>query len=470
MTAMIAAIAEAPGGPAVLETTSTPKPEPGPGEVRIRVEAAAVNFSDVMRRRASPYPFPTTFPYVPGAEVAGVIDAHGPGVTEPALGTPVFAVVGQGGEGGYAQYALTGASRAFPIPPGIEPEVAAGLVIAGVTAVAMLREVARLQPGETVLVPAAAGGVGSLLVQVARVLEAGRIIALASNEEKRATARALGADVALDPADPHLADQVREAAPEGIDVLFEMEGGTALDQRLGWLAPFGRAVVYGAAGSEPRRLSGQTLDSWLSTPALNQSVIAFNLGGLFGGRPAWAGAATQALIGWVLDGRVAVPVGHVLPLARAAEAHELLESRRSTGKIVLDPWPQEDPRTVAEARGYRFELSHGGGVLAFRWTADTADLTTDGFQRALEHYASIAERYRPRGLLVDVAQLRFPGPPPAEGWREAAILPRYVAAGALRMAYVGVSEAEASPRRYGTFEEQRHAHEADALAWLQEVA
>ena len=283
---------------------------------------------------------------------------------------------------------------------------------------------------------------GSLLVQVAKVLGAAKVVALASTTAKRDTALRLGADVALDPQAEDLDEQLRQAAPDGVDVLFDMEGGPSLDRRLRWLAPFGRAVVYGSAGPEPRTLCASTIEHWLSTPAQNQSVIAFNLGGLFAGRPAWAGAAVESLIGWIAQGQIRMPVGHVLPLTRAAEAHELLETRRSTGKIILKPWPTEEAHTVAEARGYRFELSHKGAVLAFRWTEDTADLTTEGFQEALRHYAATAERYRPRGLLVDVTHLRFPGPPPAEGWRDAEILPRYIAAGGRRMAYV----ASASPR------------------------
>ncbi|MEN0061640.1 MAG: zinc-binding dehydrogenase [Myxococcota bacterium] len=467
MNEMIAMQAETAGPADGLRPVSIPLPDPGPGQVRIRVVAASVNFSDVMRRRASPYPFPTTFPYIPGGEVAGIVDALGPDVEGPAVGTPVFAVVGTGGEGGYAQYAIAVASRANPIPPQFDLNVAAGLIITGVTAVSMLRNVARLEPGETVLVPAAAGGVGSLLVQVAKVLGAGKVIALASTEAKRATARRLGADVALDPAASDLDASIREAAPNGVDVLFEMAGGTWLDRGMAWLAPFGRAIVYGSAGNDVRAFKQDTLDQWLSTPALGQTVTAFNLGLVFGLRPQWAQAAMQSLIGWIAEGKVEAPVGHVLPLTRAAEAHDLLEGRASTGKIVLNPWPEPEAKVVAEARGYRFELSHGGKVLAFRWTSDTEDLTTQGFCEALTHYAAVTERYRPQGLLVDVQALRFPGPPPEEGWRDRVILPRYLAAGSRRMAYIGFGEPGDMPAVHDHFAERRFADEASAMAWLQ---
>lgn len=130
--------AERFGGPEVLRAVEVPIPEPGPGQVRIRVQAAAVNFADVMRRRASPYPFPTALPYVPGSEVAGVIDALGEGVAGPPVGTPVLALVGEGGEGGYAERAIANAARVIPIPPGLTPEAAASLLVAGTTAVLLL--------------------------------------------------------------------------------------------------------------------------------------------------------------------------------------------------------------------------------------------------------------------------------------------------------------------------------------------
>lgn len=466
MTTMNAVLAARPGTPDVLVPQELPIPEPGRGEVRLRVTAAAVNFSDVMRRRASPYPFPTAFPYHPGGEVAGVVDAHGPGVTEPPLGTPVFAVVGAGGETGYAQYTLCAADRAFPIPPTLAPEQAAGLVIAGVTAVAMAREFARIQPEDTVVVPAAAGGVGSLLVQVAKVLGAGTVIALASTETKRQHALDLGADAAFDPRAPDLTERVMAQAPQGVDVLFDMEGGPSLDQRLRWLAPFGRAVVYGAASDEPRRLSGETLDHWLSTPALNQSVVAFNLGSLFGHRPPWARAAVGSLMGWLLEGTVKLPVGHVLPLHRAAEAHRLLEGRATSGKIVLDPWPKS--KVVAEHPFYRFELSHDGDVLAFRWTEASAEMTPDGFRDSLVHYADVAGRYRPRGLLIDVRAFRYAGPGIDEAWRQHTIVPRYRAAGAVRMAYVGMPAS--APSTSDGWSERRAASEVEAVAWLRETA
>ena len=325
------------GGPEVLKSVEVPIPQPGPGQVLIRVEAASVNFSDVMRRRASPYPFPTSLPYIPGSEVAGRVHALGEGVAGPAEGTPVFAVV-NGGEGGYAEYALASAPQVIPIPGDLSADVAAGLVVAGVTAVLLLEEAVKLRTGESVFIAAAAGGVGSIAVQVAKKMGA-RVLAGASTTEKRAHANGLGADAVVDYLKDDWPAQIRVHTDDrGVDAMLEMRGGDALEQGLSALAPFGRAVVYGSASAVTHRLTQMALDRFLSDPALNQSIQAFNIGTYFGLRPDVVGRAVERLIGWVLEGAVRVPVTQVLPLERAAEAHRLLETRRSIGKIVLHPW------------------------------------------------------------------------------------------------------------------------------------
>lgn len=337
-TATMSAVrAERFGPPQVLEFVDAPRPQPGPGEVLIRVRSAAVNYSDVMRRRASAYPFPTELPYVPGSEVAGEVEALGQGVEGPAVGTPVFAIVGRAGEGGYAQYAVAAAPQVIPMPPGLDFDVAAGIAVAGATAHLVLHDVARLGADETVYVPAAAGGVGSIAVQLAKHHGA-RVIAGASTEAKRRLATELGADATVDTSGRGWTEQLSEHAPQGVDVLLEMAGGDSLEQAMACVAPFGRVVVYGSAADAPRTLSQPTLDRWLSSPALGQTISAFNLGAYFGMRPQAAGQALQALIGLVASGKIRPQIGHVLPLREAADAHRLLERRASQGKIILHPW------------------------------------------------------------------------------------------------------------------------------------
>lgn len=327
------------GTPDVLVLEEVPVPRPGPGQVLIKVESAGVNFSDVKRRRNDVYPFPTPLPYTPGGEVAGTIEALGDGVDGPPLGTPVFGLVGGDGSSGYAQFALANAPQVIPIPPGVSADVASGLVVAGSTAVLILRESARLQPGETVLVPGAAGGVGGYAVQIAKLLGAGVVIGAASTPEKRAAVLALGADHAVDYTQTDWPDHVREVTDgRGADVVLEMAGGAMFQQSLACLAPFGRAVVYGSTSAESLRFDPETVHTFFYDPSPNQSLVSFNLGLWFGLRPDAAVDALQTLIGFVASGRVKVPVGHVLPLRDAAEAHRMLEGRRTTGKIVLKPW------------------------------------------------------------------------------------------------------------------------------------
>lgn len=330
------------GHPDVLVLEEVPIPQPGPGQILIRVESAGVNFSDVKRRRNDLYPFPTSLPYTPGGEVAGVVEALGDSTDGPSVGTPVFALVGDDGSTGYAQFAVANAPQVIPIPPGLSPDIASGLVIAGSTALLILKEAARLQNGETVLVQGAAGGVGSYAVQLAKLGGAGTVIGAASTSEKREKVLELGADYAIDYTQEDWPGRVRELTDgRGVDVLLEMAGGGTFGQSLSCLAPFGRVVVYGSSSGESLRLDPEATQALFYDPAPNQSLIAFNLGLWFGMRPEISVSAMQKLIGHVVSGQVKVPVGHVLPLDQAAEAHRMLEKRHTTGKIVLKPWATE---------------------------------------------------------------------------------------------------------------------------------
>jgi NADPH:quinone reductase-like Zn-dependent oxidoreductase len=235
------------GGPEVLRLVELPDPQPGPGEVLIKVEAAAVNFSDLMRRRGDVYPVSTPLRFVPGAEVAGTVTAVGDGVDGITVGTRVFGTVGADGSGGYAELALASAANIIPIPAGLTADAAAGLVISGLAATVILHDVARVAAGETVFVPAAAGGVGSYAVQIAKLLGAGTVIAGAGTPEKRRAARELGADEAVAYREPGWNERVVElTGGRGVDVALEMQGPDHLGQTLKILAPFGRLITYGS--------------------------------------------------------------------------------------------------------------------------------------------------------------------------------------------------------------------------------
>ena len=329
------------GPPDVLVYEEAPTPSPGPGQILIKVDSAAVNFADVMRRSNTPYPFPTPLPFIPGSEVAGSIVALGAEVAGPPVGTPVFALVGRDGSSGYAQYALADAAQVVPIPPGLSADEACALVVAGVTALLLLKEVARLQPGESVLIPGAGGGVGGYAVQLAKLGGAGLVIGAASSPQKQARATALGADHVVDYTQPGWAEQVRElSGGHGVDVVLEMSGGRVFAESLSCLAPFGRAVVYGMASREPLQFDEATLLRFFYNPSPNQSLHVFNLGLWFGLRPETSIAAMRELVGLAAASKLSVPLGQTFPLSQASEAHRLLEARQTTGRLILKPWAE----------------------------------------------------------------------------------------------------------------------------------
>jgi NADPH:quinone reductase-like Zn-dependent oxidoreductase len=329
---------DAHGGPEVLVLRDLPEPTAGPGQVVIRVESAAVNWSDTMRRRNDPYPFPTPLPFIPGGEVAGTVEALGDGVDGPAVGTPVFALVGGDGSTGYAQYAVADAQMVIPRPEHVGADEAAAILVAGGTAIVMLRKVAGLQPAETVLIGGGGGGVGSYAVQLARVMGAGTIVAAAGSPARRDLALALGADEVVDYGTPGWHQELRESTVSGIDVALEGVGGAVTAETFATLAPFGRMVVYGYASGTFGSLGEAEQEALFYRPVLNQVVTGLNIGLWFGLRPHSAAAALGELIGHVASGAVKVQIGAVLPLADAAEGHHLLEERNVTGKIVLKPW------------------------------------------------------------------------------------------------------------------------------------
>src|SRR3984893_9848 len=235
------------GGPEGLELVELPEPEPRPGEVRMRVTRAGVNFADTHTRTNS-YVQRATLPLIPGGEVAGVRED---------TGERVVALVGSGG---YAETAIAPAELTFPIPDGLDDGVALAMIVQGTTAWHLYRTAGRVAEGESVVVHAAAGGVGSIAVQLGHSLGAGRVIATASSEEKRSLALRLGADVAIDPAPQGLTERLAEAN-EGspVDVVFEMSGGEVFEASYRALAPFGRIVAYGIATNEANDVSTGSL-------------------------------------------------------------------------------------------------------------------------------------------------------------------------------------------------------------------
>lgn len=227
------------GVPEVLKLEEHPIPAPGAGEALIRVEAAGVNYGDTLRRSGRHYPIPTPLPYAPGTQTIGMIERLGEGVDKALLGQRVFAAVPGGG---YADYAIGSAATAYPCPAELPAAQAIAIMDQGATAALVLKVAGRIRAGDTVLVPAAAGGVGSLAVQLARIYGASRVIGLASTAAKRTLVVSLGADTAIDYTQDNWSQAVLDAnGDKGVDLALEMTGGAVFHETLKAVKPqFGR--------------------------------------------------------------------------------------------------------------------------------------------------------------------------------------------------------------------------------------
>ncbi|MFA1547624.1 quinone oxidoreductase [Actinomadura chokoriensis] len=311
------------GGPEVLEPAERPAPEPGPGEVLIDVAAAGVNFIDVYYRKGA---YAQELPYTPGVEAAGTVAAVGDGVRGFSAGDRVaWANV----QGAYAEKAVVPAERVVPVPDGVGLEDAAAALLQGMTAHYLTRSTYPIQAGDTVLVHAAAGGMGLLLTQTAKALGA-RVIGTASTPEKEKLAKDAGADVTM--GYDGFADRVRElTGGEGVAAVYDGVGAPTFDGSLASLRRRGVLALYGAAGGavppfDPQRLN-QAGSVYLTRPTLAHYVER---------REELLERAAD-VYGWVASGDVKVHVGRRYDLAEARAAHADLEARRSTGKLLLIP-------------------------------------------------------------------------------------------------------------------------------------
>ena len=308
------------GGPEVLELVELPDPEAVPGLEVLAVSSCGVNYADTHAAENS-YLSAQALPFVPGAEVVGTL----------ADGRRVCGFTASGG-GGYAEQALIAPAACFDVPDGVSDAEALSLLVQGLTAWHLLRTSARLVPGETVVVIAAAGGVGSLAVQLAKLWGAGRVIAVASTQDKRDQALSLGADVAVDSNSPDLKAALREAnGGKGVDIVLEMTGGPTTDACLAALGSFGRLVVYGMAS---RTAATEVPPSSLMIGS--KSLIGFWLVDCMKVDPVGMIAQPlRELVGLVAAGTLRPLAGTAYPLADAKKAHEDLRARKTTGKVVL---------------------------------------------------------------------------------------------------------------------------------------
>ncbi len=341
---MTAMVLREHGGPDVLRLEQIPVPEPGPGEVRVRVRAIALNHLDLWVRKGGPA-FKLEYPHRLGSDIVGELDALGPGargsigsrvVVQPGLSCMhceqclgghdnlcrYYRILGENAQGGYAEYIVVPDVNIAPYPARLDFPQAAASILTNLTAWQMLVHKGRVAPGDTVLVQGAGSGIGVAAIQIAKLFGA-RVIATASTAEKLAKARALGADETIDyTTTDFVAECKRLTGKRGVDLVIEHVGGEVFSKSIRAVRTGGRVVTCGAtAGFHPqidlRHIFFRNVEVLGSTMGSKADLIA--------------------VLGHVQAGRIAPVIHEILPLARAADAHRLLEERRAFGKVVLVP-------------------------------------------------------------------------------------------------------------------------------------
>ena len=313
------------GGTDAMTLEEIPRPKPAEGHALVRMQAVGVNFIDIYQRMGL---YPVPLPFTPGNEGAGTVEEIGPGVTEVAPGD---SVTYSGAIGSYAEYAVVPSWRLVAIPQGIDPKTAAAAMLQGMTAHYLTHDTYPLKPKDTCLVHAAAGGVGLLLVQMAKRRGA-RVIGTVSTAEKARLAREAGADEVILYTEKDFESEVKRlTGGAGIQVVYDSVGQATFDKSLACLAPRGYLVLYGQASGPVPPLDPQVLNA---------------RGSLFLTRPTLAHytrdreellSRADEVLGWAAKGKLAVRIGETFPLAEAGEAHRKLAGRETTGKILLVP-------------------------------------------------------------------------------------------------------------------------------------
>lgn len=322
---MKAIVVERPGGPEALLMREVPRPEPGPGEVRVKVEAAGVNFIDVYQRTGL---YPIEPPFTPGMEGAGIVDAVGEGVVEPKVGTRVAYAMQRGS---YAQYHVVSADKVVAIPDGVSAREAAALMLQGMTAHYLACSTFPLRTGHRALVHAAAGGVGLLLVQIAKNRGA-TVYGTVSTKEKAKLAEEAGADEIILYTEQDFEAEIRRlTGGEGVDVVYDSVGRATFAASMRSLKPRGYLVLYGQSSGPVEPFDPQLLNShgslFLTRPSLGHYALT---------REELEQRAGE-LFAWLRAGELKLRIDRELPLSEAPEAHRLLEGRATAGKLLLIP-------------------------------------------------------------------------------------------------------------------------------------
>ncbi|PLR69585.1 MULTISPECIES: quinone oxidoreductase family protein [Bacillaceae] len=318
------------GGPEVLKMVELEVPAPAAKEVLIKIEAIGVNYADTARREGQ-YVIDTPLPFVPGAEVAGTVVEIGSDASRFKKGDKVVTLLGSSRSTGYAEFTVADEKGLIPIPEGVDVKQAVSLPLQGLSAYHILKTMGRIEQGETVLIHAAAGGVGTIAVQLAKLFGASIVIATASTPEKRSLALEMGADAAVDYTQEGWEKEVLQlTGGKGVDVALEMAGGDVFRKTLSCMAPFGRLVIYGVASGEQSRLYPSSL------MAQNLSVIGFFLPQIMRKKELYLQSLSE-LLAFLQNGDIKLTIGGVYPLESAKEVHQMLQGRQTKGKLILVP-------------------------------------------------------------------------------------------------------------------------------------
>ncbi len=320
---MHAIVARQSGGPEVLESTEVERPTPGPGQLLVKVAATGINFIETYQRGGM---YKVAYPFTPGSEAAGTVEEVGEGVEGFTVGSRVATAEGQEC---YAEYTVLDADKALPVPDGVDLLTAAALPLQGMTAHYLINSSFKVEPGQTVLVHAGAGGVGLLITQLLKTRGA-RVITTVSTDEKEELARAAGADEVL--RYEGFADAVRQLTNGvGVDVVYDGVGKDTFDGSLASLRKRGFLVLFGAASGAVPPVDPQRLNAGGSLSLTRPKLADFLL------NPQERLWRSSEVFGAAADGSLKVRIGASYPLADAGRAHEDLEGRRTTGKVLLVP-------------------------------------------------------------------------------------------------------------------------------------
>lgn len=314
-----------PGPSSVMKLEEVPTPTPGEGQLLVKLEAAGLNFLDTYQRSGL-YKMET--PFTPGNEGAGVVEAVGPGVTEFSEGD---AVTYTGVLGSYAEYTLLPAARAIKVPAGMETRLGAAVMLQGLTAHYLCKDTYPLKAGDACLVHAGAGGVGLLLIQMCKMIGA-TVYTTVSTAEKAELATAAGADHAILYTEEDFEEAVKSRmGDKKLDVVYDAVALTTFDKGLNLLRPRGMMVLYGQSSGPIPPLDLNILNPKGSLYVTRPSLVHY-----IGSRADLEGRANEVL-GWVASGKLNVRIGATFPLAEAKDAHDALEGRKTTGKVLILP-------------------------------------------------------------------------------------------------------------------------------------